>query len=305
MKRVRSRRAMQPSGPVVPSYGRAALLAWSSRSSRGWAARPRARPRSGGDPLALVGWWRVATTGETVVIDPARFEVRTDVRTTEGSWVGDSAGRVPGAMARAVLARGRRRVRPRRNGSPRPPGSPWTDRPRAARPGGRDRVARLVPAPAGTVTGAADPARPPSDQERRAGRPSAPLPPGRTPVGDPTGRWVPTEDVGVAPGLRRLRRRRHVDRLGRLHRHRRLVARGPRRGLPGHRAVAHDVRGLSRRGRGAAGRCGAHGSAPTGRPSSLLDADGAPVGHFRRLTLRSRAEIVCSIRRLSRARSIG
>ena len=38
-------------------------------------------------------------------------------------------------------------------------------------------VARLVPAPAGAVTGAADPARPPSDLELRAGGPIAPLPP--------------------------------------------------------------------------------------------------------------------------------
>ena len=51
----------------------------------------------------------------------------------------------------------------------------------------------------GTVTGAADPARPPSDLERRLGGPVAPLPPNLTPVGDPTGRWVPVDDVGEPP----------------------------------------------------------------------------------------------------------
>ena len=206
---------------------------------------------AGGDPLVLVGWWRVATTGETVVIDPARFEVRTDVRTTEGSWVGDGAGRF------LTLSYGV------------PPGSAspgWVataagfavdgpDRVLLDRAGGR--VARLVPAAAGTVTGAVDPARPPSDQERRAGSAECAAAAGLTPVGDPTGPLGPDRGRRGAPGLRRLRRRRHVDRLGRLHRHRRLVARGPRWGLPGHGAVAHDVRGLSRCGRGATDGCGA------------------------------------------------
>jgi hypothetical protein len=44
------------------------------------AVTPRLR---GEDPLALVGWWRVAATGETVVIDPSRFEVRSDTGTAE------------------------------------------------------------------------------------------------------------------------------------------------------------------------------------------------------------------------------
>ena len=54
------------------------------------AVTPKLR---GADPLALVGWWRDAATGATVVIDPSRIEVRTPTRTTEGSWVGDNAGR--------------------------------------------------------------------------------------------------------------------------------------------------------------------------------------------------------------------
>jgi hypothetical protein len=44
------------------------------------AVTPRLR---GEDPLALVGWWRVAATGETVVIDPSRFEVRSGTGTAE------------------------------------------------------------------------------------------------------------------------------------------------------------------------------------------------------------------------------
>jgi hypothetical protein len=116
------------------------------------AVTPRLR---GEDPLALVGWWRVAATGETVVIDPSRFEVRSGTGTAEGSWVGDSAGRF---LARAdgeppawlgasagFVANGPDRVLLDRTGAP---------------------VARLVPAPAGASTGA-DPARPPSDLELR------------------------------------------------------------------------------------------------------------------------------------------
>src|SRR5690349_10125778 len=123
------------------------------------------------DPLALVGWWRGAATGETVVIDPSRFEVRTGTPTAEGSWVGDSAGRFLArgygespawvAAAAGFAVNGAERVLVDRSGAP---------------------VARLVPAPAGAVTGAADPARPPSDLELRARRPVAPLPSGLAPV---------------------------------------------------------------------------------------------------------------------------
>jgi hypothetical protein len=154
------------------------------------AVTPRLRTA---DPLALVGWWRDAATGETVVIDPSRFEVRTSTRTAEGSWVGDNAGRF---LARAYGV---------------PPGAAapeWWGTAAGFVVSGPDRVlidragtvvARLVAAPAGAVTGAADPARPPSDLERRAGGPVAPLPPTLTPVGDLTGRWVPTDDVGHRP----------------------------------------------------------------------------------------------------------
>ena len=148
------------------------------------AVTPRLR---GEDPLALVGWWRVAATGETVVIDPSRFEVRSDTGTAEGSWVGDSAGRflarpdgAPpewlGATARFV-ANGPDRVLLDRAGAP---------------------VARLVPAPAGAVTGA-DPARPQSDLELRGRDPVVALPANLTPVGDLTGRWIPVDDVGDHP----------------------------------------------------------------------------------------------------------
>ena len=134
------------------------LLVLALVAGLGTPARPVA---AGGDPLALVGWWRVVASGETVVIDPSRFEVRTAARTAEGSWVGDSTGRflarsygvpagavAPGWLGTAVgfAVDGPNRVLLDRAGAP---------------------VARLVPTPAGTVTGAADPARPPSDVERR------------------------------------------------------------------------------------------------------------------------------------------
>jgi len=236
-----------------------------------------ARPAiAGGDPLALVGWWRVATTGETVVIDPSRLEVRTGARTAEGSWVGDGDGRF---LARSYGV---------------PPGSAepgWLATAAGFALDGPDRVlldragatvARLVPAPAGAVTGAADPARPPSDAERRAGKPTAPLPSGLTPVGDPTGRWVPIEDVPSYPA--------YVD----------IAADGTWTGSDGctgtggswltgpegaFLATARSIMtfvacpgiGVAPQV-GAARRIGADG--PT---LVLLDADGTAVGHFRRV----------------------
>ncbi len=168
------------------------LLVLALVAGLGSPARPAASPA---DPLALVGWWRVAASGETVVIDPSRLEVRRDgaaSRTAEGSWVGDSEGRFlarvygvpPGAAAPGWL------------GAAAGFGVDGGDRLLLDRAG--VTVARLVPAPAGAVTGAADPARPPSESERRAVRPTAPVPPGVRPTGDLTGRWVPTDDAGRA-----------------------------------------------------------------------------------------------------------
>ena len=149
------------------------------------AVTPRLR---GEDPLALVGWWRVAATGETVVIDPSRFEVRSGTGTAEGSWVGDSAGRFLAraygespdwlAAAAGFAVNGPDRVLLDRAGAP---------------------VARLQPGPVGTVTGAADPARPPSDLELRVRGPVAPLPSNLSPVGGLSGRWVPVDDVARYP----------------------------------------------------------------------------------------------------------
>ena len=69
------------------------LLVLALVAGLGAPARPATSPGAGGDPLTLVGWWRVATTGETVLIDPSRLEVRRGTRTAEGSWVGDGTGR--------------------------------------------------------------------------------------------------------------------------------------------------------------------------------------------------------------------
>ncbi len=248
------------------------LLILALVAGLGAPARPAA---AGGDPLALVGWWRVAATGETVVIDPSRLEVRTGARTAEGSWVGDSAGRFlarsygvpPGAVAPGWLGAaagfavdGPERVLLDRADAP---------------------VARLVPAPAGTVTGAADPARPPSDLERRASRPAAPLPARLTPVGDLTGRWVPTDDVGSHPA--------YVA----------FAADGTWTGSDGctdtggswllgpDGAFLATARVLMTfvacPGVGVAPQVGAARRVGTDGPTLvLLDADGAPVGHFHR-----------------------
>ena len=166
------------------------LLIFALVAATGSTPRPAA---STADPLALVGWWREAVTGQIVVIDPSRLEVRDPgqaASVAEGSWVGDDAGRFlvwayglpAGASALVWLSAaagfavdGADRVVLDRAGHP---------------------VARLVPAAAGVVTGAADPGRPPSDLERRASTPRVPLPSGLRPAGDLTGRWVPAEQPG-------------------------------------------------------------------------------------------------------------
>ena len=236
------------------------------------AVTPRLR---GSDPLALVGWWRVAATGQTVVIDPSRFEVRTGDRTAEGAWVGDSAGRFlarvygtpPGAVAPEWIGTAA-------GFTVDGPGRVLRDRTGTA-------VARLEPVPVGTVTGAADPARPPSDLERRASGPVVPLPPNLIPVGDPTGRWVPTDDTG--------RRAAYVE----------FAADGTWTGSDGctgtggtwlagpdgaFLATAWSVMTfVACPGVGVAPEVGAARRIGTdGSTVVLLDADGAPVGHFRR-----------------------
>jgi hypothetical protein len=224
----------------------------------------------GTDPLALVGWWRVATTGQTVAIDPSRFEVRTGAETAEGSWVGDSTGR--------FLARGYGEL------------PDWLATAAGFAVLGSDRVlldragtavARLQPAPVGTVTGAADPTRPPSDLERRSGGPVAPLPPNLTPVGDLTGRWVPIDDVASRPA--------YVE----------FAADGTWTGSDGctgtggswlagpDGAFLATARSLMTfvacPGVGVAPQVGAARRIGADGPTAvLLDADGAPVGHFRR-----------------------
>jgi hypothetical protein len=236
------------------------------------AVTPRLRSA---DPLALVGWWREAATGATVVIDPSRFEVRTPAGTAEGSWVGDDQGRF---LARAYGV---------------PPGASapeWWGTAAGFVVNGPDRVlidragtvvARLVPAPAGALTGAADPARLPSDLERRAGAPSTPLPSNLSPVGDLTGRWVPTDDVGHRPA--------YVE----------FAADGAWTGSDGctgtggswltgpdgaFLATAWSVMTfVACPGVGVAPQVGAARRIGTDGPTIvLLDADGAPVGHFRR-----------------------
>ncbi len=192
------------------------LLIFALVAVCGSAPRPAA---TAADPLALVGWWREVATGQIVVIDPSRLEVRdpdaavtataatpgtaagagtatpgtatgAGGRVAEGSWVGDSAGRF---LARAY-------------GPPSGAGAlAWLGAAAGFAVDGADRVlldragnpvARLVPEAPGVVSGAADPSRPPSDAERRASRQAAPLPAGLRPVDDLTGRWVPVQQPG-------------------------------------------------------------------------------------------------------------
>ena len=121
----------------------------------------------------------------------------------------------------------------------------------------------------------------PSDLEQRARGPVAPLPTNLTPVGDLTGRWIPVDDVGDHPA--------YVE----------FAADGTWTGSDGctptggswlagpdgaFLATARTLMtfvacpgvGVAPQV-GAARRIGTDGSTVT-----LLDADGTPVGHFRR-----------------------
>ena len=264
---------MQPFRAVVPSKGHAALPAGArpplrARHTRRTAVTPRLR---GEDPLALVGWWRVAATGETVVIDPSRFEVRTGTGTAEGSWVGDSAGR--------FLARAARCSRP--SGSATAAGFVVDGPDRVLLDRAGAPVARLVPAPAGAVTGAADPARPPSDLELRAAWP------GRAAPGEPHPGRRP--DRALGPHRRRPGRPAYVE----------FAADGTWTGSDGctgtggswlagpdgaFLATAWSVMTfVACPGVGVAPQVGAARRIGTdGSTVVLLDADGVPVGHFRR-----------------------
>jgi hypothetical protein len=117
--------------------------------------------------------------------------------------------------------------------------------------------------------------------EPRASRPAAPLPPGLTPVGNLTGRWVPTEDGGPRPA--------YVD----------FAADGTWTGSDGctdtggswlagpdgaFLATARTVMTfVACPGVGVAPQVGAaRRIGMDGATLVLLDVDGVPVGHFRR-----------------------
>jgi hypothetical protein len=250
------------------------LLIFALVAATGSTPRPAA---PSADPLVLVGWWREAATGQIVVIDPSRLEVRDprqpilgptaatepSIATATGAAAGKAmtaangaggaarvgqaagsvgaagagppagaataAGRAPGAGPAGGAATSTGAAAPGVSGGDRvaegswvgdnagrflvwayglPAGASalvWLSAAAGFAVDGADRVlldragnpvARLVPAAAGVVAGAADPARPPSDLEHRASAPRAPLPAGLRPVDDLTGRWVPVEQPG-------------------------------------------------------------------------------------------------------------
>ena len=165
------------------------------------------------DPASLLGWWRVEGTRQVVLIDPAGLEILDPDLTVgggltlTGTWRADPDGRLiarvdtvfgpafdvaPGAMPEVAAdyepdwltaTAGFRADGPRREllddqGRP---------------------VARLVPEPPAAGSGEVDPARVPTETQRRGFGPAAPVPAGLAPLGqtDLIGRWVP-EGVSTA-----------------------------------------------------------------------------------------------------------
>lgn len=145
------------------------------------------------DPLALVGSWIVAGTEQRVQLDPSGFELVDGCRTLTGSWRADPGGRFV-AVVDSVM--------PCPDGSGTDLATPgWPAAARGFAVEDVDRVlrdtagaelVRLQPA-AASGAGLIDPGRPPTEQERVAAGPAAPLPAGVVAAG-PTqlvGRWVP------------------------------------------------------------------------------------------------------------------
>ncbi|MCO1654221.1 META domain-containing protein [Pseudonocardia humida] len=161
------------------------------------------------DPGALPGWWRVAETGETVVIGPGGAEVRAagvpaggPVHT--GDWKADPGGRFlaqldvywyPGDWPTPPDAV--------------PPAPEWAAAATGFRVDGPDRVllgrdgspvARLVPEPPGTTSVLDHAGGPVLDGTRGALAPAVPVPAPLRPAGpdELVGRWSPVTATGPA-----------------------------------------------------------------------------------------------------------
>jgi heat shock protein HslJ len=165
------------------------------------------------DPAAMVGWWRVAGTGQPVLIDPTAIEIRVrGYYYLTGAWRADQDGRL------VVHIDSVTEVLPPPGSGPDPvpdagstdPAPPWQTTTAGFRIDGADRVlldragaptARLVPAPATAGFGSVDPARPAGGAERHGYAPAAPVAGPLRPA-DPAelvGRWVP--DGSTAPAF--------------------------------------------------------------------------------------------------------
>ena len=150
------------------------------------------------DPLALVGSWSVAGTGQRVRLDPSGFEIVDGCRTLTGTWRADPGGRFLATVDSVVPC-------PDGSGADTTtPGWPAAARgfaveavDRVLRDGAGAELIRLQPAPA-SRTGQIDPSRPPTEKERAAAGPAAPLPPGAVPAGPAqlVGRWKPADAPG-------------------------------------------------------------------------------------------------------------
>lgn len=159
------------------------------------------------DPASLVGWWHVDGTRQVVLIDPRGLEIIDPEATPggvvmlTGTWRADPEGRllaqVDTVVSTAVPVSAEPDLDALTAYTPE-----WVDAAVTCRSSGADRVlvdergtqvARLVPTQPVAGSGAVDPGRPVTDQERRRFGQAAPVPDGLRPVepGDLVGRWVP------------------------------------------------------------------------------------------------------------------
>lgn len=161
-----------------------------------------AADRPAPDPLSLLGWWQVEGIDQVVLVDPAGIEVVAPCGAASGRWRADPDGRFVAGIDVGDAAG------PCPDDAQPAPGAPeWLADAAGFALDGPDRLlldragaetARLRPAPPSTGSGGVDPARPPTEDERRAlGRAApVPLPLRPAPHPDLVGRWAPVDHPG-------------------------------------------------------------------------------------------------------------
>jgi hypothetical protein len=165
------------------------------------------------DPTSLIGWWRVAETGQTVLIDPAAIEILDDKGSRSGTWRADPDGHLVARIdTLTVPASGRvQPTPPDALPSPQPVEltPPWIAATAAFRIEGTDRLlldragaptAHLIPDPAAKGSGVIDPGRPATPEEQHAMAPAAPVAPPLRPAtpAELAGQWRPAGSDGPA-----------------------------------------------------------------------------------------------------------